>query len=406
MGPRFRTVGDEVMGMREAWRFEREARAHFGVIRLRRWPVALILVVAGLLAIVPWDRLVGVVPSLGNLNHRQVQSGVLFLGRDLSGRTAEELKPWLRQVAASLSQREQEVQIGQAQIVTETGMTEQVPTVIPGVNGYVLDVDVTLLRLLRARAGQRVLPALVPQKPAHVLSDFPRRAITRGSTAKPQVALMINVDWGEEQIPALLKALDHAQAKATFFVSGRWAQQFPNLLQQIVAAGHEVGSHGHNLTLDPIQLAAKGDLRADIQKSIDSIKTATGGKRVQFWAPHKGAVNQQVIDTAADLGYRTVLWSLDTVDWKSPGAAAVTSRVLDKVQAGDLILMHPVSNTVQALPAILNGLKSKGLMPVTLSEILSPDRPELPAGSSAIPTPPQPPTEVPTLAPTALTSDH
>jgi peptidoglycan/xylan/chitin deacetylase (PgdA/CDA1 family) len=92
---------------------------------------------------------------------------------------------------------------------------------------------------------------------------------------------------------------------------------------------------------------------------------------VPFRRPPYGVVDREAIAAAGTCGYRwLVLWDVDPSDWERPGAAAIASRVLTHVRAGSIVVLHVLDQTASALPAILRGLRSRGLRPVTLLELI------------------------------------
>ena len=79
--------------------------------------------------------------------------------------------------------------------------------------------------------------------------------------------------------------------------------------------------------------------------------------------------------------YMLVLWSLDTIDWQHASPSTIERRILSRAQGGDIILMHPTTQTVAALPTLIKGLRSDGLQLVTLNQLLSPQWPPAPQAS-------------------------
>jgi len=187
--------------------------------------------------------------------------------------------------------------------------------------------------------------------------------------AAGMVALTVNVDWGEEEIPALLEVLDKHQAKATFFLTGTWARKNAELVAEIARRGHEIANHGTS-HVHPRRLSNQ-ELMAHILDNHEELQKLSGGRVARLYAPPYGEWDRRIVEQAAKLGFRTVLWTIDTRDWQDPPAATIVNRVIPKAVAGTIILMHPKPNTVAALPSILTGLEVKGLRAVTLSEMLA-----------------------------------
>lgn len=345
-------------------RLERDVRAHFRVIRINRWGLALAILLILALLLLPGGKF-SLRPALGG-SPDVVQPGVTLGSRDFSGLTAAAAK----QVLSRMAPMYQGKPVSAYEVKDEDGYAY----IIPEVNGYELDVEGTWTRLLAARPNTRVEPATRLVTPSKKLGDFPKAIIRHGNPAKKEIGLLINVDWGEDLLEGMLATLTKRGAKATFFVSGRWADKNRDLMTKIVAGGHEVASHGHVLTEDgPEGLARRGILRADIEKSVQVIQAATG-MPVRYYAPHMSQVNPAILKTADELKLRTVLYSLDTRDWMLSTSVDDIMATFHKATAGDLILLHPKPNTAKALDQAVQHLQARGLAPVTLSQLLSPER--------------------------------
>lgn len=189
--------------------------------------------------------------------------------------------------------------------------------------------------------------------------------IYNGNTGLNGVSLAINVDWGNEYIPDMLKILDSFDVKASFFLTGRWAKENSELALTIKNAGHEIGNHGYSHA-SPNAMSVEKNIE-EIEKSEQAIFEATGYKTV-LYAPPSGERKDNVLQAAEQCGYTTILWSLDTIDWKKPPAERIISKVKQKVKAGDIILMHPTQPTVSALNELLKYFAEKGFKVQTVSE--------------------------------------
>ncbi|MEG1500570.1 MAG: polysaccharide deacetylase family protein [Clostridiales bacterium] len=189
----------------------------------------------------------------------------------------------------------------------------------------------------------------------------------QGSGANNKISLTINVDWGEEFLPDILKILDEANVKATFFLTGRWTDKNPQLAQEIAKRGHEIGNHAY-IHQSPDQAGLAGN-REEIRKTSLAIEKAIGSKTT-LYAPPSGEKSQCVLDAAEAEGHTTILWSVDTVDWKRPAPDVIMERVMKKIHPGAIILAHPTHPTMEALPALLKDLQDQGYQLVTVSENL------------------------------------
>lgn len=184
------------------------------------------------------------------------------------------------------------------------------------------------------------------------------QAIYNGNKNSQNVTLMVNVYWGNEFIEPMLEVFKSYNVTTTFFVGGSWAEKYPELLKQIYENGHEIGNHGffhkdHNkLSYD--QNYEEINITHKVVKSIVNYD-------MNLFAPPSGAYNKTTLTVASELGYRTIMWSKDTIDWRDKDENLVFTRATKNVSGGDLILMHPTAHTLKALPKILEYYKLNNL---------------------------------------------
>jgi len=290
-----------------------------------------------------------------------VEKGVTFQGSDMGGLLPEDVQTVVQAVADILF-----VAPVNAKLDAVTG------GVIPDMDGSFVSVAETVTAILSAREGETVLPVLQAEKAAVTLSDFPEKAIYSGNPGKPQVTFLVNVAWGNEFLPELLQALNEEQAKAVFFLVGRWVKENPELARSISYAGFELANHGKSDAVSMAKLSLE-ESRKQIRDGAEAIYQACG-VWPYYYSPHRGELTESVLRTAYQENSRVIMWSVDTVDWKLPGVDWMLQKILDQVKGGSLILMHPTAQTVDFLRKIIPELRQRGLEPVTLSELLSPTR--------------------------------
>lgn len=191
--------------------------------------------------------------------------------------------------------------------------------------------------------------------------------IYQGNDERREMALTVNVYWGEEFLPQMLQTMKENNVKVTFFIGGQWAEKYPDLLKKIAAEGHEIGSHGYSHP-HPDQLSKDGNLR-EIKKSAQIIDKIIG-KPITLFAPPYGERGDAVLAACEQSGYKFILWSLDTIDWQRPAPETIVQRVTSKAHNGAIVLMHPTAPTVKALPEIITTLKQEGYKLVTVSEMI------------------------------------
>ena len=187
----------------------------------------------------------------------------------------------------------------------------------------------------------------------------------KGDTNKPNASLMINVYQGSEFIEPIMHALTEGGAKATFFVGGSWASRNPEIVKKIVDNGFEIGNHGY-LHKDHDKISAERQSQ-EITTCHDLIKQLTGVEMTLF-APPSGAYNRTTVEICNTLNYKTIMWTLDTIDWRDKSSDLVFKRATKKIQNGNLILMHPTAHTLEALPSVINAYTRAGIQLVSVSD--------------------------------------
>ena len=176
----------------------------------------------------------------------------------------------------------------------------------------------------------------------------------------------ITFDDGPSSLtPGLLDVLDRERAPATFFVQGGAVASRPEVAARIVGSGHEIGNHTWrhpNLTKLPDE-----EVRSEVERTQAAILAATGAAATTFRPPY-GASDQRVRDL---LGLPVVVWDVDTLDWQDPGPAVVADRAVGGSSRGSIVLMHDThEQTVEAVPALVDGLRGRGFALATVEEQL------------------------------------
>lgn len=187
-------------------------------------------------------------------------------------------------------------------------------------------------------------------------------------TDKNQVAVTFNCAVGNSDMDSILATLDKYNVKATFFLLGSWADDYPEEVQKIYDAGHEIGNHSYSHKDMPSMNYE--NISLDIQKCNETVRNITGHSPSLFRAP-SGYYDNKTISAAEELGMMTIQWDIDSLDWKNISADEIFKRVTTKVQNGSIIQLHTgTEHTAEALPQILEYLKNKNLSVVTASELI------------------------------------
>ncbi len=192
--------------------------------------------------------------------------------------------------------------------------------------------------------------------------------IRSGLPNSNQLVFSCNVDWGEEVIPDMLKVFQENKIHITFFVSGRWAENHPELLKEMYHAGHEIQSHGYSHKL--CSQNSVDTIKEEILKTEAVILDILGVKTNVF-APPSGDYDETTVELCRSLGYQMALWSSDTIDWRQGSTAEVIlDRVLKKRLNGAIVLMHPKEETVKALPVLIEKIRAQKIEIVPLYRLL------------------------------------
>lgn len=197
------------------------------------------------------------------------------------------------------------------------------------------------------------------------------KPIYEGRKDKKVIAFTCNVAWGNEYIPPLLEVFNEKKVKATFFIEGRWAEKFPDLLKLIYDNGHEIGNHGYSHA-HHAELSYEQNLN-EIRKAEEAIENILGTKTTLF-APPYGEFSDLTVKATNSMNYRLIMWTIDTIDWKKPGIDYIVNKVLDNAGNGKIVLMHPTEDTVKAMPTIIDNLYREGFKITTVSELLSDEK--------------------------------
>ncbi len=205
--------------------------------------------------------------------------------------------------------------------------------------------------------------AIIAALPSDLQSKAVNNAIYRGDDNGQSVALMFNVYERADNVEKIADILEQHDANATFFIGGCWAAKNPDPLLRLASMGAEIGNHGY-LHRDHAKLSVQENISeisltsrlidgilSDLPDYVDS----------KLFAPPSGSLGNSMFDACEQLGYRVIMWTRDTIDWRDHDADLIFERAVKDISAGDLILMHPTDCTVEALPRILEYIDSIGL---------------------------------------------
>ncbi|WP_408923468.1 polysaccharide deacetylase family protein [Corynebacterium marquesiae] len=146
------------------------------------------------------------------------------------------------------------------------------------------------------------------------------------------------------------------------------AEQHPELLKRMKAEGHTIGNHTKSHR--QLNTLPYDQVSQEIDAGNAAIKKATG-QSTRWVRPPYGATNPTVDQVTRDKGVSQALWDVDTVDWKDRNSEHVCSSAVQGARAGSIVLMHDIHpTTVDAADCVIDGLRAKGLEPVSLDRLL------------------------------------
>jgi len=219
----------------------------------------------------------------------------------------------------------------------------------------------------------------------------------------PYIAMTFDDGPSEKLTPELLDILAQHHIHATFFVIGKNVVEHPEIVQRAVREGHEIGNH--SWTHPVFAKMQDASVRAELQKTDDAIRAAIGRRPVLMRPPYGSITARQKKWISLEFGYRSILWDVDPLDWKRPGPAVVTRRIVKETRPGSIILSHDIHpGTIKAMPDTFDQLQAKGFKFVTVSELIAMGKPMSPKqpgseGATPLSSPGPSPVVMPSVSP-------
>lgn len=209
---------------------------------------------------------------------------------------------------------------------------------------------VTQPAVVGASASTRQLPIYCVQKDYKVLS------------------ISFDAAWGNEDTQTLIDILGKYGVKATFFVVGEWVDKYPESVQALHEAGHEIMSHSDDHA--HFNSLSTEEIIENLTACNAKIEAVTGVSPTLFRCPY-GEYDDHVISAVRSMGMEPIQWDVDSLDWKEIPASEITQRVTSRVQPGSIVLFHNAAiHTPEALPAVIETLLQDGYTFVPISELI------------------------------------
>jgi len=195
------------------------------------------------------------------------------------------------------------------------------------------------------------------------------RPLTRANSPDDRVALTFDVTWGQDELLKILATLEAQRVQATFFAGGTFLSLNPELVRQISAKGHEVGTLGQKIV--DLSVLPQAEVLSSLLASQSMLSKTLGGP-VRYFRPPQGEATTSVVQAARSAELITVTQSLDAEDYLDRKAVDLAGRVVKRAVRGDIIRLTASDwskETAKALPAIITGLKGRGFKFVLISEL-------------------------------------
>ncbi len=200
-----------------------------------------------------------------------------------------------------------------------------------------------------------------------MVSSNKEQPIYFGNKQNNIVALMFNCYENAECVKRISDLLLSYGFSATFFFGGCFADDNTELITYLAECGHEIGNHGY-FHKDHSKLSYEQNF-SEIKRTHDLI-LGVSGVNMNLFAPPSGAYSNNTVEVCKNLGYKVILWSKDTIDWRDKNSKTVYNRATEKIVGGDFVLMHPTEHTFNALKSILDFYVKNGLVVGSVSQCM------------------------------------
>lgn len=218
--------------------------------------------------------------------------------------------------------------------------------------------------------------ATAAEKPAPAEAAKPAEAagaklvtVNRCNVEGPFIAITFDDGPHGVQTPRLLKMLRERGIRATFFVVGSCVAENPEIAKQIVKEGHEIANH--SWSHPNLGKMGNDNVRDQVERTHNVVRQESETAMTLFRPPYGSFSLQQRAWARATWGYQTILWDVDSLDWKHRSPAKTESIIMASTKPGSIILCHDIhKTTIDAMPGTLDKLIAKGFKFVTVSDLL------------------------------------
>ena len=183
-----------------------------------------------------------------------------------------------------------------------------------------------------------------------------------------RISLTFDTAWGDQYTREIIDILKRYNIKTTFFVTGAWADKYPDIVLEISKNGNEIGNH--STTHVKMTEISKSSIESEVKETQAKLEKITNLGTTLFRIPF-GEYNNKIVTAIKTMNYNIIQWDIDSLDWKGINAEEILARVTTKAGNGSIVLLHSnTANTVKVLPKIIENLREKGYKFVTVSELI------------------------------------
>lgn len=198
----------------------------------------------------------------------------------------------------------------------------------------------------------------------------PSLLVVSGDRACPQIALTYDAGSGADGAAAILDVLKKHKVTSTFFLTGRWVEQYPLLATQIAAEGHEIANHTYSHP--DLTKIAPDEVIKQVKDGEEAIRRITGRESKPLLREPYGAFSDEERRLVRQAGFSySIYWDVDTLDWQFPPVETLLKRITERSKNGSIVLMHlNVPDTAVASDRAIPMLREKGYKLVTVSQVM------------------------------------
>lgn len=189
-------------------------------------------------------------------------------------------------------------------------------------------------------------------------------------TDEKKISISFDAAWGADDTIRILDILDKYNVKVTFFMTGGWVNEYPDMVKEIYSRGHDLGNHSQNhKKMSELNVEQQ---KQELNSVTEKVKELTGYNMFLFRPPY-GDYNSTLINTAYSINYYPIQWSVDSLDWKDYGVDNIIKTVTKHkaLSNGAIILMHNGAKyTADALDTVISGLMEQGYTLIPISQLI------------------------------------